>query len=79
MRLICIITPGTIASNRRVVKEAEALSEAGYKVHLIYTRHVNYLIERDQAILEEHPEWTADYLDWSVLTSNQELQNTSRE
>ena len=64
LRRICIITPGTIASNPRVVKEAEALSEAGYKVHLIYTRHVNYLVERDQAILDEHPEWTADYLDW---------------
>jgi hypothetical protein len=64
VRRICIITPGTIASNPRVVKEAEALSEAGYKVHLIYTRHVDYLVERDQAILNEHPDWTADYLDW---------------
>ncbi|WP_026899004.1 glycosyltransferase family protein [Daejeonella oryzae] len=64
-RKICIITPGTIASNPRVVKEAEALSEAGYKVHLIYTRHVNYLIDSDEAILMEHPEWTYDFLDWA--------------
>jgi len=64
-RKVCIITPGTIASNPRVVKEAEALSEAGYHVHLIYTRHVNYLIEHDQAILNEHPKWTVDYLDWT--------------
>ena len=65
-KTICIITPGIIASNPRVVKEAEALSGAGYRVHLIYTRHVNYLVESDDAILKAHPEWKAEYLDWSV-------------
>ena len=65
MYKICIITPGTIASNPRVVKEAEALSGAGYKVHLIYTRHVPYLIDTDQEILESHPTWTYDFLDWA--------------
>jgi len=64
-RKICIITPGTIANNPRVVKEAEALSEAGYRVHLVYTRHIDYLVERDNIILNEHPAWTADYLDWA--------------
>jgi hypothetical protein len=66
-RKICIITPGTIASNPRVVKEAEALSEAGYKVHLIYTRHVDYLIQEDENILKAHPEWTSDHLDWAEM------------
>ena len=65
MKKICIITPGILASNPRVVKEAEVLSEAGYQVHLIYTRHVNYLISDDEEILREHPEWTFDYLDWA--------------
>ncbi|NEU06775.1 glycosyltransferase family 4 protein [Flavihumibacter sp. R14] len=65
MKKICIITPGTIASNPRLVKEAEALSNSGYNVHLIYTRHVYYLVETDQKILDDHPEWTYDYLDWS--------------
>lgn len=70
---ICIITPGTIASNPRVVKEAEALSEAGYKVHIIYSRHVKYLIEQDNAILAAHPDWTYDYLDWADRTLNSTL------
>ena len=48
-----------------MVKEAEALSEAGYRVHLIYTRHVRYLVDTDQQILESHPEWTYDHLDWA--------------
>ncbi len=30
----------------------------------MYTRHVAYLIEADQEILAEHPEWTVDFLDW---------------
>lgn len=38
---------------------------AGYAVHIIYTRHVDYLIETDQTILDEHPNWTVDYLDWA--------------
>jgi hypothetical protein len=62
---ICIVTPGILASNPRVVKEAEALSEAGYLVHIIYTRHVAYLMETDQQILKEHPLWKVDYLDWA--------------
>lgn len=65
---ICIITPGILASNPRVVKEAAALSGAGYAVHIIYTRHVDYLIETDQAILDEHPRWNVDYLDWASIT-----------
>ncbi|MDB5014377.1 MAG: glycosyltransferase family 4 protein, partial [Daejeonella sp.] len=65
VRKVCIITPGSLASNPRVVKEAEALIDAGFKVHLIYTRHISSLVNHDQAILNDHPEWTSDYLDWS--------------
>ena len=65
MYKVCIIRPGSIASNPRLVKEAEALSENGYKVHLIYTRHLDYLIERDEELLLNHPEWTSDYIDWA--------------
>lgn len=65
MTKICIITPGTIASNPRFVKEANALCKAGYKVHLLYTRHVDYLIKDDQQILDSNPGWTYDYLNWA--------------
>ena len=46
------------------MKEAEAFSEAGYRVHLVYTRHVKYLLDQDQAILDRNPNWTYNYLDW---------------
>jgi len=37
--LICLITPGHVASTPRLVKNADALAEAGYRVHVIAGRH----------------------------------------
>ena len=34
---VCLVTPGHIGSNPRIVKEADALHEEGYDVTLIYT------------------------------------------
>ena len=31
-RRICLVTPGNLAANPRIVKEADALQEAGYEV-----------------------------------------------
>ena len=36
--LICLITPGHVASTPRLVKEAEALVGAGYRVHVVFAR-----------------------------------------
>lgn len=33
--LICLITPGHVASTPRLVKNADALAEAGYRVHVV--------------------------------------------
>ena len=38
MARICIVTPGALGSNPRVVKEADALVRAGHDVHVIATR-----------------------------------------
>lgn len=70
---ICLITPGILASNPRLVKEAEALCEAGYAVHIIYTRHVRYLLQTDDEILQEHPGWTYDRLSWAGSSPDQKL------
>jgi hypothetical protein len=64
-KTVCLITPGHIASNPRLVKEAMALTESGYKVHLIFTQYVNYLVNHDQQILDKNPGWTYDYLNWT--------------
>lgn len=61
----CLITPGHIAADPRLVKEAQALSRAGMQVHLIFTQYVDYLIAHDKMILDANPGWTAQYLNWS--------------
>ena len=38
-RLICLITPGHIASTPRLTKEADALIDAGFRVHVVAGRH----------------------------------------
>ena len=60
---ICLITPGHLTSNPRLVKEAQALAANGYAVHLIFTQYVNYLIDFDNHILNHNPTWTYDCLD----------------
>ena len=64
-KTICLITPGHIASNPRLVKEAMALSKAGYKVHIIFTQYVPYLIDHDRHILHQNLDWTYDCLNWT--------------
>lgn len=53
MGRICIITPGQLGSNPRVVKEAEALSNAGHQVHVISTRVLAAVESRDISVLDE--------------------------
>ena len=62
---VCLITPGHISSNPRLVKEALALAQSGYKVHLIFTQYVGYLVDHDQQILNNNPTWTYNCLNWA--------------
>jgi hypothetical protein len=63
---ICLITPGHLASNPRLVKEAMALTGEGIQVHLIFTRYTKYLRDHDAAILAANPTWTYDCRDWTT-------------
>lgn len=49
---ICLITPGHLSSTPRVVKEAEALSAAGYEVYLVSSSHFAPVEPLDQPILQ---------------------------
>lgn len=51
LQRVCILTPGQIGSNPRVVKEADALFEAGYNVAVIATRALDRLEPRDRALM----------------------------
>jgi glycosyltransferase involved in cell wall biosynthesis len=50
MKSICIVTPGNVGSNPRVVKEADALVEAGYEVRVVAGDMVPWVRERDVTI-----------------------------
>jgi glycosyltransferase involved in cell wall biosynthesis len=50
MKRICIITPGNVSSNPRVVKEADALVEAGYEVRVVAGDMVPWVRKRDATI-----------------------------
>lgn len=55
MARICIVTPGQLGSNPRVVKEASALVAAGHNVHVVSTKVVAFVEPRDQAIMSTAP------------------------
>jgi hypothetical protein len=60
---VCIITPGPLSSDPRVVKEAQALTEAGLEVTVISTRTLNFLDDLDQDILVQAL-WRTQRLDF---------------
>jgi glycosyltransferase involved in cell wall biosynthesis len=73
---VCIVTPGQIGSNPRVVKEAQALYEAGYEVSVIATRTLDLVEPRDLALMRRIP-WRLERIDlrsrlrWRLLRAAQ--------
>jgi len=61
---VCLITPGHIATDPRLVKEAIALSKNGYDVHIIFSQYMQYLLVEDFKILNKQS-WTYDCINWS--------------
>jgi glycosyltransferase involved in cell wall biosynthesis len=47
---ICLVSPSHVASNPRLVKEADALQAAGHDVHVVAHRYFPSLDEQDSAI-----------------------------
>lgn len=54
-RRICIVTPGQIGSNPRVVKEADALHAAGYDVSVVAIKAMDIVEPRDRALMQRIP------------------------
>lgn len=52
---IAIVTPGHLASNPRVVKEAEALTGAGHDIEIVHGQSVTWLVDADTRLAR--PEW----------------------
>lgn len=68
LKKICLITPGHISTNPRLVKEAITLLEHNYKVHIIFTQYTIRQIQEDFKILSKYPEISFDILNWSGNT-----------
>src|SRR5580700_9023288 len=60
---ICIVSPGALASNPRVVKEAGALAESGHEVTAIAVRTLDFVDRGDEALLA-NAAWRAKRLDF---------------
>ena len=58
LRTVCIVSPGNLASNPRVLKEADALHEAGYAVTAVVCDYTAALRPFDDAIAASVP-WKA--------------------
>lgn len=62
MKTICLITPGHLASTPRLVKEADSLAAAGYRVHVVAGRHFAPADPLDDTLLAS-ARWTCHRVD----------------
>jgi len=61
-KTVCLLTAGHVSSTPRLVREAEALCAAGYRVHVVAGRSFRPADELDAALLP-HARWTLERLD----------------
>jgi glycosyltransferase involved in cell wall biosynthesis len=73
---VCILAPGQIGSTPRVVKEAQALHDAGCDVGVVATQTLDLVEPRDQALMRRIP-WRLQRIDlrsrlrWRLLRAAQ--------
>jgi hypothetical protein len=58
---ICLLTPGQPSINPRLVKEADALHEVGYEVHVLCSHYIPWADEADNALLATRS-WSCTYV-----------------
>lgn len=64
---ICIVTPGHPSKNPRLVKEADALTEAGYQVHVIAGDYHQWGHEADAEYRDRH--WRLERVPYGAMAS----------
>lgn len=65
---ICLITPGQPSTNPRLVKEADALCEAGYDVQVLCAHWAAWADEADKVLCASR-QWSCTYLGGHPVTS----------
>jgi len=61
--LVCLVSPGHVASTPRLVKNADALAAAGYRVHVVAGRHFPPADPFDAQIFAG-AQWSHSTVDW---------------
>lgn len=64
MARICLVTPSHVASNPRLVKEADALHAVGHTVHVVAHRYYPVIDAQDAAIYSQ-ARWTRTVVDFT--------------
>lgn len=60
---VCLVTPGPISCNPRIVKEADALGAAGCDVRVVSSQHAAWLVPWDRELAAGRP-WSHEPLYW---------------
>ena len=60
---VCLVTTGQPSTNPRLVKEADALEERGYDVHVVAAHWVDWATEMDRELLASR-QWKMTLVDW---------------
>ena len=68
-RRICIVTSASVSQNPRAVKEADALSAAGYEVDVVASQNLDWVAAFDATTIEGRA-WRMDAVRWDGLTSS---------
>ena len=67
MKTVCLVTPGQPSTNPRLVKEADALVEAGYDVQVVACKYQKWADEADVAF--EDRDWSVRWLHYGPMAS----------
>lgn len=64
---VCVLTAGSLASTPRMLKAADALHEAGYRVRVVCSEHVEWAVEAGRRLRAGRP-WQCQVIDWHPRT-----------
>lgn len=64
---ICLVTPGQPSTNPRLVKEADALTQAGYEVQVVACKYQEWADEADAAFNDR--DWSIHWLHYGPMAS----------
>jgi glycosyltransferase involved in cell wall biosynthesis len=65
---VCVVTAGHLSTCPRMLKAADALHDAGYRVRVVSTRHVSWAWQTDLSVRDRRP-WAWQVVDYDRATA----------